>query len=92
MLLAAAFHAVVLDIRMPDPSGGRPTGIDVLTFMRNRDEFRSIPVLILTGEFLTEAEEKAILGLQACVINKSEGHHNLVEYLKHLTSEPRTRS
>ena len=80
----AQFQAVVLDIRMPDPRG-QGSGIDVLTFMRSHERFRAIPALILTGGALTEPEEKAILDLQAYVINKSEGHHTLIEYLKHLT-------
>ena len=87
ILRTAMFQAVVLDVRMPDPSGGQGTGIDVLTFMRSHERFRSIPVLILTGGLLTEAEEQTILDLQAYVLNKAEGHRPLVEYLKHLTSK-----
>ena len=87
ILRTAMFQAVVLDIRMPGSSGEHGGGLDVLTFMRSQEALRSIPVLILTGGLLTEPEEKAILELQAYVFNKSEGHHTLVEYLKHLTTK-----
>lgn len=88
-----SFDAVVLDVRMPDPTQGR-SGIDVLNFVRNHEHLRHIPVLILTGGTLTETEEKTILGLHAYVLNKSEGWHMLYQYLKHLTgtsaSDPKT--
>lgn len=88
-LQSASFEAVVLDVRMPDPNGVERSGIEVLTFMRNHDHLRALPVLIVTGSNLSETEEKAIWGLQAYVLQKAEGHQPVLEYLKHLTSKPR---
>lgn len=88
-LQSASFDAVILDVRMPDPTGMQRSGIEVLSFMRNHDHLRSLPVLILTGSNLSETEEKAIWGLQAYVLQKAEGHQPVLEYLKHLTSKPR---
>ena len=83
------FDAVVLDVRMPDSTGKQRSGIDVLGFIRNYEHLRRIPVLILTGGDLTDAEEKAILGLDSYVIPKSEGWQTLFPYLKHLTNARR---
>jgi CheY-like chemotaxis protein len=80
------FGAVVLDVHLPDSNGGERSGIDVLTFIRNHEHLRQLPVLILTGGNLTEDEEKTISNLQAYVLNKSEGWKTLYAYLKHLTS------
>jgi adenylate cyclase len=81
-----SFDAVVLDVRMPDPTGGKRSGIDVLNFIRNHERLRRIPVLMITGVNLTDTEEKAILGLQSYVLNKSEGWRTLYPYLRHLTA------
>lgn len=88
-LQSASFEAVVLDVRMPDPNGVERSGLEVLTFMRNHEGLRSIPVLIVTGSDLSESEEKEIWGLQAYVLQKAEGHQPVLEYLKHLTSTPK---
>jgi CheY-like chemotaxis protein len=80
------FDAVVLDVHLPDSTGGKRSGIDVLVFIRNHERLRRIPVLMLTGGDLTDAEEKTILGLQSYVLNKSEGWRTLYPYLKHLTA------
>lgn len=85
-LQSVSFEAVVLDVRMPDQHGVERSGLEVLSFMRNHEALRSIPVLIVTGSDLTEAEEKEIWGLQAYVLQKAEGHQPVLEYLKHLTS------
>jgi len=88
-LQSASFEAVVLDVRMPDPNGVERSGLEVLSFMRNDEGLRSIPVLIVTGSELTETEEKAIWGMHAYVLRKAEGHQPVLEYLKHLTSTPK---
>jgi CheY-like chemotaxis protein len=85
------FDAVVLDVRMPEPTGKERSGLEVLAFMRKHDHLRSVPVLIVTGSDLTEREEQAIWGLQAYVLRKSEGHQPVLEYLKHLTHPPTPR-
>jgi CheY-like chemotaxis protein len=85
-LRTPAFDVVVLDIRMPDPSGLKRSGIDVLSFIRIHEHLKGLPVLVLTGGGLSDAEEEAIWGLQAYVLRKGEGWRMLLHYLKHLTS------
>jgi two-component system, chemotaxis family, chemotaxis protein CheY len=43
MLALQAVHAVVLDLNMPDMHG-----LDVLKFLRSHDQYRELPVIILT--------------------------------------------
>ena len=71
----------MLDMRLPD---GR-TGLDVLTDLRNRPEFGDIPVLIVTGSILTEAEVAAIAKQKGFVFFKPEGFSTIVNFLDRLT-------
>jgi CheY-like chemotaxis protein len=73
--------AAMLDMRLPD---GR-TGLDVLTDLRKVPEFRDIPVLIVTGSILTEAEKAAIAKLRGFVFFKPEGFSTIVNFLDRLT-------
>lgn len=73
--------AAMLDMRLPD---GR-TGLDVLKDLREVPEFRNIPVLIVTGSILTEAEKAAIAKLRGFVFFKPEGFSTIVNFLDRLT-------
>ena len=73
--------AAMLDMRLPD---GR-TGIDVLTQLRKIPEFRDIPVMIVTGSILTDAEKATIAKLRGFVFFKPEGFSTIVNFLDHLT-------
>lgn len=73
--------AAMLDMRLPD---GR-TGLDVLKDLRQVPEFREIPVLIVTGSILTEAEKAAIAKLRGFVFFKPEGFSTIVNFLDRLT-------
>jgi CheY-like chemotaxis protein len=73
--------AAMLDMRLPD---GR-TGLDVLTDLRKVPEFREIPVLIVTGSVLTEAEKLAIAKQRGFVFFKPEGFSTIVNFLDRLT-------
>jgi len=73
--------AAMLDMRLPD---GR-TGLDVLTDLRQVPEFREIPVLIVTGSILTEAEKVAIAKQRGFVFFKPEGFSTIVNFLDRLT-------
>ena len=73
--------AAMLDMRLPD---GR-TGLDVLTDLRTVPEFREIPVLIVTGSVLTEAERLAITKQKGFVFFKPEGFSTIVHFLDQLT-------
>jgi CheY-like chemotaxis protein len=73
--------AAMLDMRLPC---GR-TGIDVLTDIRQVPEFRDIPVLIVTGSVLTDAEKAAIARLRGFIFFKPEGFSTIVNFLDRLT-------
>jgi len=73
--------AAMLDMRLPD---GR-TGIDVLTQLRKVPEFRDIPVMIVTGSILTDAEKATIAKLRGFVFFKPEGFSTIVNFLDQLT-------
>src|SRR5688572_25180872 len=72
--------AAMLDMRLPC---GR-TGLDVLADLRQVPEFRDIPVLIVTGSILTEAEKSAIAKLRGFVFFKPEGFSTIVNFLDRL--------
>jgi CheY-like chemotaxis protein len=73
--------AAILDMRLPC---GR-TGLDVLEDLRRIPEFSAIPVLIVTGSILTEAEKAAIARLRGFVFFKPEGFSTIVNFLDRLT-------
>ena len=73
--------AAMLDMRLPD---GR-TGLDVLTDLRRLPEFGDIPVLIVTGSILTEAEVAAIAKQKGFVFFKPEGFSTIVNFLDRIT-------
>src|SRR5476649_623482 len=56
ILRTTAVDAAILDVRLP----GQQTGLDLLTAFRERAELSGIPVLIMTGSILTDAEEASI--------------------------------
>jgi CheY-like chemotaxis protein len=73
--------AVLLDVQMADPSGTMTSGLDLLTSVRARSGCADLPVLVLTGHFLTSGEEMAIQCLGATVIYKPVELHTLVDHL-----------
>ena len=73
--------AALLDMRLPE---GR-TGLDVLMDLRKAPEFHHIPVLIVTGAALSDAEVGAIAKERAYVFFKPEGMKTIVSFLDHLT-------
>jgi len=78
--------AAILDMRLPC---GR-TGLDVLADLRRIPEFSEIPVLIVTGSILTEAEKAAIARLRGFVFFKPEGFSTIVNFLDRLTGRDRS--
>jgi DNA-binding response OmpR family regulator len=77
--------AVILDVRLP----GARTGLDVLDALRERSP-RDIPVLVLTGRSLTEAEERRITSRRGHLFHKPEGLDTLVKFLDQLTGRDQT--
>jgi len=86
VLRTTSVIAAMLDMRLPD---GR-TGLDALTNLRRLPEFRTIPVLIVTGSVLTELEVAAIAKQRAFVFFKPEGFSTIVNFLDRLTGRDRS--
>ena len=81
LLRTTSVVAAMLDMRLPE---GR-TGLDVLTDLRRLPEFREIPVLIVTGSVLTDAEVASIAKQRGFVFFKPEGFSIIVNFLDRLT-------
>jgi CheY-like chemotaxis protein len=62
--------ALILDVRMPDPSGRLYSGLDLLHFLRSRPDYVALPVILLTGYFLTADEDLAVRQNGATVLYK----------------------
>lgn len=77
--------AVILDIRL----GGPHTGLDVLEPLRGRPEFADIPVLVMTGGIVDDAEEARIAKHRAHLFFKPEGFDTLLDFLDQLTGRDR---
>lgn len=86
LLRTAAVQAVILDVGLPQ--GG--TGLDLLSTIRGRTEFQKVPVLILTGGILTDAEEVLITRHRAFLFHKPEGFDTLLNFLDSLTGRDRS--
>jgi DNA-binding response OmpR family regulator len=86
--LASAFcrSSVILDVRLP----GRLTGLDLLTLFRQQAELSEIPVLIMTGGVLSDAEEASIARQRGFLFYKPEGFDTIVNFLDRLTGRDRS--
>lgn len=62
--------AIILDVRMPDRSGPLYSGLDLLHFLRSRPDHATLPVILLTGYFLTDEEDSAVRQAGARVLYK----------------------
>ena len=86
LLQLARPAAIILDIRMPDPTGRMRSGLDLLRFLRGQSEYATLPVLVLTGHLLTEEEQVTLQSCRAKVLYKPLELHRLSEHLAALSS------
>lgn len=77
--------AVVLDIRMPDPTGLGRSGLEVLTYMRLHAALAAIPVIVVTGHTLEPDEEELLRRHRADLFLKPDGYRSLLQRLDQLT-------
>ena len=70
LLGTARPDALILDVRMPDRSGRLYSGLDLLQFLRSRPDYTALPVILLTGYFLTAEEDVAVRQAGAAVLYK----------------------
>jgi DNA-binding response OmpR family regulator len=76
--------AVVLDVRLPDPTGLQKSGIHLLRFVRATPEHAHIPVLIFTGVPLSPAEEATVRQHGGHVFYKPQPYAVLINQLNEL--------
>jgi DNA-binding response OmpR family regulator len=86
VLRTNAVVAAILDVRLP----GEHSGLDMLAAFRELDEFKTIPILIMTGGLLSEQEEAAITKHRAFLFYKPEGFTTIINFLDQLTGRDRS--
>lgn len=84
-LQTTVIEAVILDVGLQ----GDRTGLELLRTLRARSEFQKVPVLILTGGIVTEAEQLFITRHRAFLFYKPEGFDTLLNFLDTLTGRDR---
>ncbi len=77
--------AVILDVRMPDPTGLGRSGLEVLTYMRLHASMAAMPVIAVTGHTLDAAEEDILKRNRADLFMKPDGYRSLLQRLDQLT-------
>lgn len=80
VLRKSAIDAVILDVRLP----GDRSGLEVLEYLRLDENWRDLPVIILTGVRLTPEEEEIVRHYPAHVFYKPQGYGELVQQLNRL--------
>jgi DNA-binding NtrC family response regulator len=78
--------AAILDVRLP----GEHSGLDMLAAFRELDEFKTIPILIMTGGGVSDAEAAAITKHGAFLFYKPEGFTTIINFLDQLTGRERS--
>jgi DNA-binding response OmpR family regulator len=76
--------AVVLDVRLPDPTGLQQSGLHLLRFLRATPEYVQLPVLIFTGVPLSPSEEELVRLHDGHVFYKPQPYMVLINRLKEL--------
>ena len=76
--------AVVLDVRLPDPTGLQQSGLHLLRFLRATPEYAQLPVLIFTGIPLSSTEEELVRLHGGHVFYKPQRYMVLINHLKDL--------
>ena len=89
ILSAERVDAVSLDVRLPDPKGLDRSGLTLLAYLRASKEHAHLPVLIFTGQPLSQEEEILIQQHNAEVFYKPQRYTTLVECLTRMLGTPR---
>ena len=76
--------AIVLDVRLPDPTGLQQSGLHLLRYLRATAEYANVPVLIFTGVPLLPSEEELVRVHGAHVFYKPQPYMVLINHLKAL--------
>lgn len=73
--------AIVLDLRLPDPSGLHQSGVDLLRFVRATTEHAQTPVVVFTGTPLSPSEEEIVRTSGAQLLFKPQPYAVLFDHL-----------
>jgi CheY-like chemotaxis protein len=87
ILGAEHVDAIVLDVRLPDPTGLQKSGIHLLRFVRATPEHARIPVIVFTGVPLSPAEEESVRQHGGHVFYKPQPYAVLINQLNDLLKE-----
>ena len=88
VLGAEHIDTIVLDVRLPDPTGMYRSGLNLLKFIRATSEYANTPVIVLTGGPLSAYEEKLACTHGAHVFYKPQPYAVLFDYLTDLLEPP----
>ena len=77
-------HAIVLDVRLPDPGGSHRSGLNLLQYVRETPEHAQLPVLVFTGMPLTPHEEELVRANKAHLFYKPQQYAVLIDQLARL--------
>jgi DNA-binding response OmpR family regulator len=89
ILSAERVDAVSLDVRLPDPKGLERSGLTLLAYLRASQAHAHLPVLIFTGQPLSQEEEILTQQHNAEVFYKPQRYTTLVECLTRMLGTPR---
>jgi DNA-binding response OmpR family regulator len=88
ILGAEHMDAIVLDVRLPDPTGMHRSGLNLLKFIRATSEYANTPVIVLTGSPLSRYEEELARTNSAHVFYKPQPYSVVFDYLNGLLEQP----
>ena len=88
ILGAEHVDAIVLDVRLPDPTGRYRSGLNLLKFIRATSEYVNVPVIVFTGGELSHYEEELARTNGAHVFYKPQPYSILFDYLRGLLEPP----
>ncbi len=83
--------AVTLDIRIPDESGLKRSGLSILEAMRLIPMYEQVPVVIFTGVELSPDDEEKARRLGAVILYKPQPYAAVLEYLNELSGKSESR-
>jgi len=82
-LAVASVHLIVLDLNMPDMHG-----IEVLRFLRQQEQYRNLPILVLTTRGDTASRETAVAAGATMYMTKPFAPQTLVATARTLLAGP----
>jgi len=90
ILDAEHVDAIVLDVRLPDPTGLQQSGLHLLRYLRADPKHAHLPVLIFTGVPLSASDEESVRLNGGHVFYKPQPYMVLINQLTELLKLPVT--